>query len=311
MASFKENLDNLLEYLGVSSTSYSHSARRVSYDPKEPLAYYLGQAPRADYRGPFDAQGIPLYVRKDRTDYLPVHVCFFALGHLEQYRRIGSEENLSKFLRVAEWIVAQQNSDGLWLTPFPMKKFGLCQPFPSAMVQGLVISCLSRAFVVSGDPRFVESAVKALAPYRKDLREGGVASYDGGQVFYEEYPAIPYHHVLNGFIYAMWGLYDLVRVDNNRDAKSLYNEGLKTLIDWLPRFDIGYWSLYYLSEGMRNPATVHYHRLHIAQLDVMCSLTGRDIFREYHTLWKGYLLSPFNALRTLPAKLRWRLAYRP
>lgn len=306
-----EKLSNLLEYVGKSSKHYYHSARQVSYDPDEPLAYYLNQAPRAHYGGPFDSHGIPLYVHKGKTDYLPVLICFFALGHLDLYRQTGSEEDLSKFLNVAKWFVLEQNSNGLWLTSFPMKKFGLHKPFPSAMVQGLAISCLSRAFLITNETGFLDSAVQALLPYRKDLREGGVASYDGGQVFYEEYPAVPYHHVLNGFIYAMWGLHDLVRVDNNRDAQSLYNDGLQTLTEWLPQYDIGYWSLYHLSEGMRNPATVHYHHLHIAQLDVMYSLTGRDIFKEYYTLWKGYLLNRFNALRTLPAKLRWRWTYRP
>ena len=311
MARIAEKIDNLLEYLGRRPKDYYHSIKIITYDPRDPLAFYIDPSSKAHYRGPFDADGIPLYLHKGKADYLPILICFFAGGHLELYRRYGKEENLSQFMKVVEWLVTRQDQDGLWLTHFPMKKFGLHQPFPSAIVQGAAISCLVRASLLSHDDRYAESAVMALAPYRKDLHEGGVASYDGGQVFYEEYPAEPYHHVLNGFIYALWGLLDLVRVHNNQEAKLLYEEGLKTLIDWLPRFDIGHWSLYHLSEGTRNPATVNYHRLHIAQLDVMYSLTHADIFKKYGALWLQYLHSPINALRTLPAKLWWRWTYRP
>jgi len=311
MARIAEKIDNLLEYLGRRPKNYYHSTKVITYDPKDALTFYLDPSSKAYYNGPFDPNGIPLYSHKRKLDYLPILICFFALGHLVLYRQHGKEENLSQFLKVVEWLVTKQDRNGSWLTPFPVKKFGIHQPFPSAIAQGAAISCLIRAFLLCQDDRYAESAIRALAPYQRDLREGGVASYNGGHVFYEEYPAEPNHHVLNGFIYAMWGLIDLVRVHSNREAKLLYEEGLKTLIDWLPSFDIGYWSLYHLSEGTRNPATVNYHRLHIAQLDVMYSLTGIDIFQEYRKLWTEYLQNRLNAIRTLPAKLWWHWTYRP
>jgi len=311
MARIKEKLDNLLEYIGIRSKSYYHSEPRISYDPDEPLVYYLDQTLRAAYPGPYDSDGIPLYVSKGTTDYLPVLICAWALGHLEIFRQKTMGNNRSNFLKAADWLLSHQDTEGVWLTDFPMKKFGLLKPFPSAMVQGLGISCLTRAFLVTNNEVYLESAVRALAPYRKDVGEGGVASYEGGFVFYEEFPSIPYHHVLNGFVFALWGLHDLVRVMNNRDAEELYSEGLKTLIKWLPRYDIGYWSLYHIGEGPKNPATVPYHRLHIVQLKVMHDLTGRQIFKEYQLQWSEYLRKPFSALRTLPAKVLWYLAQRP
>ncbi len=311
MARTKEKLGNLLEYFGIRSRSYYHSETEVTYDSEKPLVYYLDQTRRAAYPGPYDPDGLPLYVNKGVTYYLPVLICSYALGHLEICGQKASAESLSRFLTAVDWLVSQQDSQGVWLTNFPMEKFGLLKPYPCAMVQGLGISCLTRAFLTTNDETFLESAVRAMAPYRKDVRQGGVASCDKDRVFYEEFPAVPYRHVLNGFIFAMWGLHDLVRVIDSRDAKELYNEGLKTLVEWLPRYDIGYWSLYHIGEGPQNPATVPYHRLHVAQLAVMYALTGHRVFKQYQKRWSEYLSKPFSALRTLPAKVLWQLAKPP
>ena len=202
--------------------------------------------------------------------------------------------------------MSSQNDRGVWPTPYPMKRFGLVAGFPSAMSQGLAISCLVRAFRMTEDRRFLNSAVDALQPFRTEIRDGGVASYDEGRTWFEEYPAYPFKHVLNGFIYALWGLHDLMRFADHVEARKLYDSGVQTLILWLPRFDLGYWSRYHIPDHPRNPATIHYHRLHIDQLDIMHCLTGANVFREYHDRWNGYLQSRFNAMRTLPAKLRWQ-----
>ncbi len=306
MAGIKETASNLLEYFGIKSGSYYHASTRPTFDPDDLLAYYLDQSLRADYTGPFDGDGVPLYVFRDHQDYLPVLIGFYALGHLEQYRQNRSDENRAIFLKVADWFVSHQEADGTWRSDFAMPRFKLPPRIPSAMVQGVAISCLVRAHLVAGTADYLEAATNALAPFHIDVSDGGVTSREGGQPFYEEYPSDPCHHVFNGFLYAMWGLQDLVRLDGNAEARELYDAGLATYIDWLPRFDTGYWSLYHLSGGAPNPATIHYHRLHLDQLEVMHALTGEQVFEDYRQRWQGYLNGRFNALRTLPAKLRWR-----
>ncbi|MEA2030459.1 MAG: D-glucuronyl C5-epimerase family protein [candidate division Zixibacteria bacterium] len=308
MAHFREKLDNLLEYVWIRSHNYYHSGRDISYDLDDPLAYYLNQSRRADYDGLFDDKGIPLHQRSDRTDYHPVSICFYGLGHLELYRKYKNEKNLGKFLKVAQWLVTQQTEDGTWLSPFPMKKFNLHGAHTSAMTQGLAISCLSRASLLEREDRFIEAAITALSPFHKGLKDRGLTSQFNGYSFYEEYPAFPLRHVLNGFIYTLWGLYDLTRIHHHTDAEKLYQVGVETLRNCLHLFDTGYWSLYHVSDfSHSNPAAPHYHRLHIAQLRVMYELTGDNLFREYSERWEIYQQGHFNALRTLPAKLRWLL----
>lgn len=307
MAGIMETAANLLEYAGVRSKNYYHSSTAPSYDPDDPLTYYLDQTLRAGFAGPRDPQGIPLYQYQGKADYLPVLIGFYGLGRLQRYRVGKAEADLADFLAVADWLISTQTSDGTWRSNFPMPRFKLAAGYPSAMVQGVAISCLTRAHRLNRRADYLEAAVKALKPFHVDVGDGGVTSHEGGRAFYEEYPTEPCHHVLNGFLYALWGLLDMARFTDHARAQKLYDEGLETFVDWLPKFDIGYWSLYHISEGPRNPATIHYQRLHVDQLEVMHALTGMEIFAQYRSRWQGFLNGRLNALRTLPPKIRWRL----
>ena len=237
--------------------------------------------------------------------------CFFRSTHWGIWKGSGeaeSEESLARFLKIADWLTENQDAKGIWLNPLPNRKFGLLKPFPSAMIQGLAISCLCRAGEITGDDRYRHSAQAALSAFGKEIRSGGVATTTGDRVFYEEYPSAACPHVLNGFLYSMWGLWDMARA-GNIEAAQRYQEGFTSFIEWLPRYDMGYWSRYHLSNGPDNPATLHYHRLHIDQLTVMYQISGNEKVLEVRDRWLGYLEHRWNPLRTLPSKLRWRFFY--
>jgi len=308
MINLSEQIANLTEYFGVRSQHYYHASTPSTYDPTDPLTYYVDETQRAAYDRRFDSSGVPLYVVAGSPVYLPVFLCFYGLGHLELYRQQKIEESLARFLKIADWLADNQNPEGIWLNPLPNRKFGLLKPFPSAMIQGLSISCLCRAGIVTGNGRFLEAALAALPAFGKNIRTGGVATVTDDRVFYEEYPSNACPHVLNGFLYAMWGLWDLART-GNATAAELYNQGFRTFIEWLPKYDMRYWSRYHLSNGPDNPATLHYHRLHIDQLTVMHQISAHDLIRDYRDRWQRYLESRWNPLRTLPKKLRWRFFY--
>ncbi len=306
MPDIRQNLSNLAEYFGLESHNYYHSVPTNIQDRSDPLAYYVDFSPRADFAGPFDPSGLPMIDALGKVMVFPTHLSIYALANLELYRRHQTEENLNRAQICAEWLAANQQGDGAWLSLFPKKEYGLEPPFRSAMIQGLAISVLCRASAILGDNKYLESAVRGLGPFAREVRDGGVTTYHDVGPFYEEYPCQPSCHVLNGCIYAMWGLCDLARADN-ADATKLWDSGVNTLAAWLPRYDIGYWSLYHLPETPRNPTTGAYHRLHINQLAMMHTLTSLPVFKEYEDRWRGYLSSRINLFRTLPAKMRWRM----
>jgi hypothetical protein len=303
----KNRIPGLLEYFGVRSKNYFHSRPEISYDPEDRQAYFLDQRQRAAYDGPFDDNGLPLYPVGSAPVHLPAQIMAWGLGHLELFRRDQHFENQSKFKLAADWLVAQQLPHGSWLSTVPMKKYRLEGPWRSAMVQGLGISLLTRAALVFDNERdkYLECATKALQPFHKRPADGGVTTYHEAGPFYEEYPCDPPRHVLNGFVFALWGLYDMVRIADNNEAQLLWNNGLATLKAWLPMYDLGYWSLYQLPAKPKNPATVLYHELHVKQLGVMMKIAPDPAFERHYNRWRGYLRGKTNALRTLPSKLRW------
>lgn len=307
MRSLIGKFNNLLEYTGIGSKSYFHAQSPILYDPDDMHKYYMDLTIRADYDGPFDDNDVPLLTAQGMTTYHPVHIIFYALGNFELYKSNHDDEKLIKCKRAGDWLVGNQTADGTWLSPFKMPKFNINPPSRSAMTQGLAMSFLLRAYDEIRIEEYLESAVSALEVFKRAIDEGGVTSYTDGCSFYEEYPGQPVRHVLNGFIYALWGLYDMARFLDNNEAKNLFTAGLETLVKWLPEYDIGYWSLYHIDDSKQrhNPATVHYHKLHISQLEILHLITGKEIFKEYRDKWELYSQNRLNAVRTLPAKIAW------
>ncbi len=307
MSTLTDKFRNLAEYAGVRSKSYFHAPTPIAYDPDDILAYYLDQSERTEWQGHYDANGLPMITINDRTDRHPVMICLWALGQIQRNRTEPTPTRRKLIETTCEWLIESRQPENTWRMPFEIRSYNLPPGAQSAMIQGLAISVLVRAFVIFDDDRYLQTAVEAMQPFTVDVSMGGVLTTEEGLPFYEEYPCLPPRHVLNGFLFAMWGLHDLVRLYHDEQALSLYNDGLRTLLEWLPRFDTGYWSLYHVGHGAPNPSTLHAHRLHIEQLKVMYALTENPLFDKYGRRWEDYLHHRLNVLRSLSAKIRWTL----
>lgn len=279
----------------------------ANYDPDNRLTYYLDFSQRAKSDIRLDDKGIPVYEHKGQVSKHPVYAMLYALGRCEIYRNTKDSNAKQSLLLIADWLISTQDESGGWKSSVTMPKFGLNHSFYSALIQGLAISTLVRANLLNQHEKYIESALKALKLFQTDIKNGGVSRIVDGYLFFEEYPSQKRHHVLNGFIYSLWGLLDLVRYNDNEKSRELWESGLKTLTDFLPQYDTGSWSLYHIGDGMKNPATITYHKIHIEQLKAMHAITGQKIFSDYAQKWQGYLDNPFNALKTLPQKIRWNL----
>lgn len=208
-----------------------------------------------------------------------------------------------EILKVAEWFLQNQSSDGAWKSNFDHVFYkGRTLPmesgWPSALAQGLVISFLTRVYGIFGGEDFLNASVKALNPFEVLSESGGVlALWDGGHNFYEEYPTKPASFVLNGFIFSLLGLYDLSRHGESK-AFYLFEKGVETLKKMLPLYDLGNRSAYdlthYTASSYPNIARWGYHVTHINQLYAMYKITGDDYFYGFFRRWKSYLDSGYS-----------------
>jgi heparosan-N-sulfate-glucuronate 5-epimerase len=280
--------------------------------------YYMLFAEKADYPGAYDPSGVPLldYHGRIGLQYNPIAIAQYGLGNYNLFRRSGDLERRKKFFLSADWLRAhlEQDSRGLavWNHHFDWEyRDTLKAPWYSALAQGQGISALVRAHKESGDVRYLEAAQRALASFFQPTDSGGVAlTDDRGDLWFEEYIVSPPTHILNGFIWAAWGVYDYFLATNDRSAQELFSRAVQTLLHNLDRYDLGFWSLYEQS-GTRLPmvASPFYHQLHIVQLRVMRRLSGEDTFARVADRWESYSRSRSKRTRALCYKTAFKLCY--
>ena len=139
-------------------------------------------------------------------------------------------------------------------------------------------------------------------------REGGCLTQLGSGPFPEEYPTDPPSYVLNGSMFAMWGMRDVAVATQDASVAALWQDMVATLRDNLHRWDLGWWSKYDLfPHAARNPASSFYHALHIAQLRAMALLTGENAFTIVADRWQAYADSRPKSTRAFASKAKFRI----
>jgi heparosan-N-sulfate-glucuronate 5-epimerase len=305
---------------GTSHLSFWHEvpAENPHASATKLREYYMLFSEKADYAGPFDASGIPQldYHGHIGVQYNPIAIAQYGLGNYNLWRRTSDSARRAKFFRVADWLYEhiELNPGGLavWNHHFNWEyRDTLRAPWYSALAQGQGISVLVRAHSESGDSRYLDAAQRAFASFHRPIAEGGVAFIDeSGDLWFEEYIVSPPTHILNGFIWALWGVHDYFLATGNKSAEELFSRGVKTLLHNLDRYDLGFWSLYEQS-GTRFPmvASPFYHRLHVVQLRVMYRLSAEAKFAQVAERWENYTRSRAKRTRALCYKSAFKLAY--
>lgn len=280
--------------------------------------YYMTFTLKADYPGEYDDAGIPLlnYHGSVGLQYNPIAIAQYGLGNYNLYTISGSSERRAKFLSAATWLVnnLEMNPARLhvWNHHFEWEyRSPLKAPWYSGLAQGQGISLLVRAYKETSLPKYLDAAEKALVTMQRDTREGGVASRDEkGYLWLEEVIVEPPTHILNGFIWASWGLYDYYLLTNKLSVLLLFRDAMRTLKDNLHSYDLGFWSLYEQSgTRMKMLASPFYHALHIVQLKVLFNLTGEDTFIEYAQRWNRYTKHWMMRTRAITYKAIFKLLY--
>ncbi len=305
---------------GQSQLTFWHEtpAENPSASPSELGQYYMPFTEKADYHGAYDSSGIPLlnYHGQIGLQSNPIAIAQYGLGNYNLWRRTEDPGRRRIFFLVVDWLCAhlEKNAHGLavWHHHFDWEyRNTLKAPWYSALAQGQGISVLVRAYNESQDPRYLDAARSALASFYTSVDAGGVAFTDArGDLWFEEYIVSPPTHILNGFIWAAWGIYDYFLATKENSAQELFTRAVKTMLRNLDLYDLGFWSLYEQS-GTRLPmvASPFYHQLHIVQLRIMHRLTGEDAFAQVADRWQGYASNRANRARALCYKSAFKLCY--
>jgi len=308
-----ELLNKGLVFFNPRAANYWHSVTpcNVFNKPNKPGMYYLDFSSKADYAQQFDSKGIPMFKYADEIPltYHATVICQYALGLYDCLYKTDfkDDEIRKKFITQSDWLVENKsikNKAALWLFDYPEKSYEISPPWFSAMTQGEAISVLCRAYLLNHDTKYLITAEEAVIPFELSVIEGGVVNKFNNIIIYEEYPASRVTGVLNGYIFSLFGLFDLSCISKNSIAKKLFDRGIENVIKLLEFYDLGYWSRYDLfAYPFVNPASYTYHNIHIEQLKALYILTGRNELLEYSEKWSRQNQKITNRIKALINKM--------
>jgi hypothetical protein len=289
---------------------------KARYDALGP--YYMTFADKARYPGPFDSSGVPMLDYRGRIGrrYNPIAIAQYGLALHNRWREGGKREDRARFLAQASWLRdnLETNARGVrvWNHHFDFEyRETLRDPWYSGLAQGQGLSLLARAHAETGEAGYLESLRAAFGAFGRETGEGGVLHREpSGDVWIEEYIVSPPSHILNGFIWALWGVRDYRLHLGDPGAEELFGRCVATLERNLERYDTGLWSLYELSgNALPMVASRFYHALHVVQLEVLERMTGRPAFGERARRWRAYAEKRLNRGVSLAQKCAFKLLY--
>ena len=289
---FRDDLFSLKERYAIAEDMHSPELRHYYFIFREER---LNAGKDQALIKKFDANGIPInktYIDVTDKDYVyfPISIGQMGLAIFHTWLDSGDEKDRRRFLKFVDWFYENaeisDKTGALWMTDVRLPQYQNPGPWQSAFSQSRGLSILLRGYQLTGDARYAERAEAALKPFTLDVSEGGVTQFTQWGPFYEEYTSTVPTMVLNGKIFALCGLHEFTRVfPEHALARRLFEDGLTTLENVLPEYDLGFWSRYNLCRAPwhpeTDPATIAYQRLHVNQLTMLYRLTGRDIFKQY------------------------------
>lgn len=270
---------------------------RIRHHPVDPAARRDGRGRYplvwSDLPARLDPRGVVLATGPAGERYPnPVSICLFAMAQHSRAGHPPASLRVRRFLTQAGWLRDQQDDQGGWRYPVPVARYRVAPGWYSGMAQGMAVSVLLRAHDLTAERSYLEAADRAVRLLLRPVDQGGCADYDRcGRPFLEECPADPPGHILNGALFALFGLIE----HQHRRGGTAHLPVQERLAEELDRFELGYWSRYDLR--WPGPASVNYHALHVSQLVAAARLTGLSGFAATATRWQGYLRDP---------RCRWR-----
>jgi heparosan-N-sulfate-glucuronate 5-epimerase len=229
---------------------------------------------------------------RDPDSLQPVSLAQLALGWWERHLE-GDSQAGDRFEAIAELLARQAVPVGAelrWPFTVAVPKYNLTPGWCSAMAQGQVASVFVRQHIRTGADLWGDRALGALRPL---VRESELVSQTPDGRILEEAPTDPPSHILNGWIYALWGLWDGAVGLQDADSAGAFASGVATLRAMLPSYDIGWWTRYSLyPHVVTDLAKPFYHRIHVLQLEVTARATEHSDIVATAERWRSYDRAP-------------------
>ncbi len=250
----------------------------------------------------FDNKGVPHYNYSYTGHHSiglqgsPLAVSQYALKLYDVFTETANESAKTLFFNNVNWLVNTDmlKNNGTFSTyeysfPWKIGNNTIEPPWRNAMVGGKALSPLVKAFQLSGNKTYLETAKNILNSFYIDVKDGGVTyKTPSSGWWYEEYASsnsTEEYRVLNGMIHALLGINEYFKLTSDSSAKFLFDQGILALKNDLPKYDYNGTSFY---DRLGLPANSFYKSLHVTQLKQFYDLTHEPIFKTFYDRWNKY-----------------------
>lgn len=247
-----------------------------------------------------DEEGVPMFTKNDEQYNHPVRIAHNMINLLTSYQMTDNEEYLKRAKVYANRLVEIGTyRDGAMYFPYEFEvtlhdipSERLAPPWYSGMAQGQALSAFTRLYQITQDPehrKWADQTFKSFTQLKAEDHPRWIAMIDNEYYWIEEYPLEKSTKVLNGYIFAIFGIYDYYQIHSDQQVKDLLQASLTTIYDHIHLYRINNEaSLYGLKHDHQS---VHYHIVHMEQLEVLHQMTNEPYFREmkevFHKDWYG------------------------
>jgi hypothetical protein len=179
-------------------------------------------------------------------------------------------------------LAAQRDTFTAWEYYFDFE--GGVPPWTSAMSQGTALQALSRAYNLTGDARFRDTARAALGAFQTAPPLGVAVPATGG-THYLVYSYAPQLFIFGGFLQSLAGLDDYRDYTGDAAGTTLFRAGHYNALAIVPGADTGSWSRY--SVGGPD-STLEQHLVLTDVLDSLCHRQGNPVYCDTAARFAGY-----------------------
>lgn len=239
--------------------------------------------PTHPLEGLVETRGGIRYLVGTRRYLHPVAAEEYGIGLLEAYSKTHDRRQLRTAITQAHALLrtAHRSSNALFFAyPFRFDLNGnvndpMTPPWYSAMAQGEGLALFVHLWLATHDAkwhRLLQPVFDSFFVQRTKKLPWAAFVDRGGWLWLEEYAKDPPGLVLNGHLFAAFGIYQYWRLTHDPRAKRLIDGAFATIRHYFPRLRVpGDLSHYGLRLGAQD---INYHRVHIAQMLTVYRLTG-------------------------------------
>jgi len=279
-----------------SEPDYWHLRKELNSDYK--ISYYpisfKSRIAQNHYKD-FDKQGLPLFKsRSGEMVHFITGLCSYAFANWEIMLDKKEDSRSKLIVKIADYLIIQaENINGVLMVKDYDSDSHQRDGLSCAMNQGEVISVLCRAYCVTNNNKYLDNALQMTLAYENEYGEDGISEYidQSRLVWFKEGGKF----ILNGHIYSTIGLIELQQINGNERLEKLINLSIDSVEFMIPKFDLGYWSKYWL-DSPDYIASAMYHNLHFCQLEYLGEKFKSNVLLDYSKKFKKYSRSPIHRI---------------